>query len=134
MACRSTAIGLKLCQRLEEPDLKDCHGIAEFTLMVNKLFYALNVKLPRFGIRSSSKETEVIQEFLDTVNETEENHIAKVSVMFASQVTIESLRVTLASVRDLVADLSNGAHHVLTGKLNQDPLEEIFGCDKKLWR
>ncbi|KAH7980038.1 hypothetical protein HPB49_012804 [Dermacentor silvarum] len=143
---RSTAIGLKLYQRLEEPDLKDCDGTAEFTLMVNKLFDALNVKLPQFGIRSSSKEIvvkitfipsvaflkefarwlflKVIQEFLDAVIETEENHIAKGTVMFASQVTMESLRVTLASVRDLVADLlAKGARYVLAGKLNQDPLE-----------
>lgn len=46
--------------------------------------------------------------------------------MFASQVTIESLRVTLASVLDLIKDLlSEGADYVLTGKLNQDPLEVI---------
>lgn len=56
---RSTAIGLKVYQRLEEPDLKDCHGTAQFTLMVNNLFDALNVKLPKFGITSSSKEVEV---------------------------------------------------------------------------
>lgn len=104
----------------------------------------------------------VIQEFLDAVNKTEENHITNGTVMFASQVTMESLRVTLASVRDLITDLlSKGARYVLTGKLNQDPLEvsrlfflfitfmfahiafikkhvflfsEVFWCDKKLWR
>ncbi|KAL1445402.1 hypothetical protein MTO96_045036, partial [Rhipicephalus appendiculatus] len=121
---RSTAIGLKVYQRLEEPDLKDCHGTAQFTLMVNNLFDALNVKLPQFGITSSSKEVEVIQEFLDAVNTTEQSHIANGTVMFASQVTMESLRVTISSVRDLVIDLlSKGARYVLTGKLNQDPLE-----------
>ncbi|KAH8036601.1 hypothetical protein HPB51_002139 [Rhipicephalus microplus] len=121
---RSTAIGLKVYQRLEEPDLKDCHGTAQFTLMVNNLFDALNVKLPKSGITSSSKEVEVIQEFLDAVNKTEENHITNGTVMFASQVTMESLRVTLASVRDLITDLlSKGARYVLTGKLKQDPLE-----------
>lgn len=68
----------------------------------------------------------VIKDFLDAVNETEESHITKGTVMFASQVTMESLRVTLASVRDLIADLlSKGARFVLTGKLNQDPLEVI---------
>ncbi|KAH6920264.1 hypothetical protein HPB50_028748 [Hyalomma asiaticum] len=123
---RSTAIGLNVYQRLEEPDLKDCHGTAQFTLMVNNLFGAPNVKLPQFEITSSSKEIEVIQEFLDAVNKTEENHITNGTVMFASQVTMESLRVTLASVRDLVTDLlSKGARYVLTGKLNQDPLEYL---------
>ncbi|KAH8025801.1 hypothetical protein HPB51_012123 [Rhipicephalus microplus] len=128
---RSTAIGLKVYQRLEEPDLKDCHGTAQFTLMVNNLFDALNVKLPKFGITSSSKEVEVIQEFLDAVNKTEENHITNGTVMFASQVTMESLRVTLASVRDLITDLlSKGARYVLTSKLNQDPLERFFGVTR----
>lgn len=79
---------------------KTAHGTAEFTLMVNNIFDALNAKLPRFGITSSSEEIEVkimlyticttivneftrwsiwkaIQEFLDAINETEENHIAK---------------------------------------------------------
>ncbi|XP_075751693.1 uncharacterized protein LOC142817793 isoform X2 [Rhipicephalus microplus] len=128
---RSTAIGLKVYLWLEEPDLKDCHGTAQFTLMVNNLFDALNVKLPKFGITSSSKEVEVIQEFLDAVNTTEENHITNGTVMFASQVTMESLRVTLASVRDLITDLlSKGARYVLTGKLNEDPLEKFFGVTR----
>lgn len=65
----------------------------------------------------------VIQEFLDAVNKTKENHITNGTVMFTSQVTMESLRVTLASVRDLITDLSKGARYVLTGKLNEDPLE-----------
>lgn len=44
--------------------------------------------------------------------------------MFASQVTMESLRVTLSSILELTNDLlAKGARYVLTGKLNQDPLE-----------
>lgn len=82
--------------------------------------------------------------------------------MFASQVTMESIRVTLASVRDIIDNLlSKGARFVLTSKLNQDPLEvsnmffnhfhacvvrfiqkvpchsvfpEVLWCDKELWR
>ncbi|XP_077556947.1 uncharacterized protein LOC144170810 [Haemaphysalis longicornis] len=125
---RSTAIGLKVYQRLKEPGLQDGHGTAEW---VNNVFDALNVKLPQFGITSSSKEIEVIKKFLDAVNETEESHVTKGTVMFASQVTMESLRVTLASVRDLIGDLlSKGARFVLTGKLNQDPLERFFGVTR----
>lgn len=37
---------------------------------------------------------------------------------------MESLRVTLSSVLDIIRFLLlKGAHYVLTGKLNQDPLE-----------
>ncbi|KAH6932516.1 hypothetical protein HPB50_006815 [Hyalomma asiaticum] len=68
---------------------------------------------------------QVIGEFLRHVNVTEQNHIREGTVMFAPQVTTESLRVTLVSVLDLIRDLlSKGAQYVLTGKLNQDPLEE----------
>ncbi|KAH7968765.1 hypothetical protein HPB52_011170 [Rhipicephalus sanguineus] len=121
---RSVATGLKVYKRLQHPGLEDSDGTAQFTSLVNDLFDALNVKLPRFGIRSSSNEIEVIGEFLRLVNVTEQNHIREGTVMFASQVTMESLRVTLASVLDLIRDLlSKGAQYVLTGKLNQDPLE-----------
>lgn len=62
---------------------------------------------------------------------TEQNHISKGTVMFASQVTMEFLRVTLASVRDLTKDLlARGERYMLTGKLNQDPLESFFGMTR----
>nr|XP_037275120.1 uncharacterized protein LOC119167700 [Rhipicephalus microplus] len=73
---------------------------------------------------------QVITEFLRLVNVTEQNHITKGTVMFASQVTMESLRVTLASVLDLIRDLSEGADYVLTEKLNHDPLERFFGVTR----
>lgn len=47
--------------------------------------------------------------------------------MFATPATMQSLRVTLASVRDLISDLPRcRGHYVLTEKLNQDPLEVIM--------
>ncbi|KAH9364614.1 hypothetical protein HPB48_012839 [Haemaphysalis longicornis] len=51
------------------------------------------------------KKINVITEFLCLVNVTEQNHITKETFMFASQVTTESLRVTLASVLDLIKGL-----------------------------
>ncbi|KAG0443318.1 hypothetical protein HPB47_015049 [Ixodes persulcatus] len=121
---QSTAVGLKAYQRLQKPGFEDCNGTVQFTRLVNDHFDALNVKLPRFGIKSTSKEIEVIQEFLDIVDDTERNHMSRGTAMFALQITIESLRVTLASVRDVITDLlSKGAEFVLTGKLNQDLFE-----------
>lgn len=67
--------------------------------------------------------SKVIQEFLDIVDVMERNHISKEPAMFVSDVTTESLRVALASVRSLITDLSKAAHYVLTGKLNQDSME-----------
>ncbi|KAL1442806.1 hypothetical protein MTO96_030621 [Rhipicephalus appendiculatus] len=59
------------------------------------------------------------------------NHIREGTVMFASKVTMESLGVILTSVLDIIRDLlSEGAQYVLTGKLNQDPLERFFGITR----
>ncbi|KAG0442857.1 hypothetical protein HPB47_015547 [Ixodes persulcatus] len=123
----STSCGLKAYQRLKYPGLEDCGGTVEFTKRRNDVFDALNVNLPSRGIKEESKEIKIITDFLELVDETEHNHNTRGTVMFASPVTTQSLRVTLASVRDLISDLlRTGAHYVLTGKLNQDPLERFF--------
>lgn len=48
-------------------------------------------------------------------------------ILFASRQTMESLRVTLLSVLDIIEELlaAGGTLYVLTAKLNQDPLEVI---------
>lgn len=58
------------------------------------------------------------------LNTTERNAVKKNLKLFASQQTMESLRVTLLSTIDVTAFLlAQGANYVLTAKLNQDPLE-----------
>ncbi|KAL1477602.1 hypothetical protein MTO96_035607, partial [Rhipicephalus appendiculatus] len=71
----------------------------------------------------------VIKDFLNMLNETERNHCEKNTLLFASRQTMESLRVTLLSVLDIIEDLfaAEGTQYVLTAKLNQDPLERFFG-------
>ncbi|KAH7953079.1 hypothetical protein HPB49_004268 [Dermacentor silvarum] len=73
--------------------------------------------------------THVIKDFLNILNETERNHRQKNMILFASRQTIESLRVTLLSVLDIIEELlaAGGTLYVLTAKLNQDPLEWFFG-------
>ncbi|KAH7964589.1 hypothetical protein HPB51_027173 [Rhipicephalus microplus] len=62
------------------------------------------------------------------LNETERNSIEKNTKLFASQLTTESLRVTLMSVLDIITLLlDKDVRYVLTAKLNQDPLERFFG-------
>ncbi|KAH6945573.1 hypothetical protein HPB50_009092 [Hyalomma asiaticum] len=98
---RNTAIGLDVYRRLKQAGLEDCEGTA------------------------------IIQDFIDILDLTERNHVQKGTAMFASQVTMESLRVTLTSILDLTKDLlAKGARYVLTGKLNQDPLERFFGITR----
>ncbi|KAM7285665.1 hypothetical protein ISCGN_032552 [Ixodes scapularis] len=125
---RSTAVGVRVYNRLKCPGLEDCEGTVQFTVFINNLFDALKVKLPRHGIKRVSEEIRIITDVLDLVNLTEQNSISRGTVMFASKLTMEYLRVTLASVRDLTSDILNsGADYVLTGKLIQDPLESGVG-------
>lgn len=61
------------------------------------------------------------------LNVTEKNAVEKGLKLFASQLTTESLRVTLLSTLDIIDFLlDQGAHYVLTEKLNQEPLEVIM--------
>lgn len=67
---------------------------------------------------------QVIEDFLVMLNETEKNSIEKNTKLFASQLTTESLRVTLMSVLDIITLLlDKDVRYVLTAKSNQDPLE-----------
>lgn len=67
---------------------------------------------------------QVIIEFLEMLNSTEEESVNNNTKLFASQMTTESLRVTLVSVIDIITWLHDkGIRYVLTVKLNQDPLE-----------
>lgn len=58
------------------------------------------------------------------LNSTEEESVNNNTKLFASQMTTESLRVTLVSVIDIITWLHDkGVRYVLTVKPNQDPLE-----------
>lgn len=58
------------------------------------------------------------------LNSTEKSCKEDNTKMFASQMTIESLRVTLMSILDVIDLLhKQGVPYVVTVKLNQDPLE-----------
>ncbi|XP_075526178.1 uncharacterized protein LOC142557858 isoform X1 [Dermacentor variabilis] len=125
---RGTAIGIRVYREAKAAGMEDSEGTETFTMMLNDLFDALNTKLPARGVRRHSKEIQVIKDFLELLNVTEQNAIQKNLKLFASQQTTESLRVTLMSTLDIVDDLlRQGALYVLTAKLNQDPLERHFG-------
>lgn len=67
---------------------------------------------------------QVIKDYLEMLDETERNHCNRNMLLFASRQTVESLRVTLLSILDIIDELlEEGVPYVLTAKLNQDPLE-----------
>ncbi|KAH7967511.1 hypothetical protein HPB49_025266 [Dermacentor silvarum] len=72
----------------------------------------------------NSQKIEVTKNFLIMLNMTEKNSIERNTKLFASQLTTDSLRVTLMSVLDIITLLlDKDVRYVLTAKLNQDPLE-----------
>ncbi|KAH8019311.1 hypothetical protein HPB51_018823 [Rhipicephalus microplus] len=72
--------------------------------------------------------TQVIKDFLALLNMTERNALCSGLKLFASQMMTEAMRVTLLSTLDIIEYLfGQGAHYILTAKLNQDPLERHFG-------
>ncbi|XP_037504745.2 uncharacterized protein LOC119379517 [Rhipicephalus sanguineus] len=125
---RGTAIGIRIYREAGTEGLRGSEGTEVFTRHLNDLFDALNIKLPERGIKRHSKEIQVIKDFLEMLNSTEKNSVEQGLKLFASQQTTQSLRVTLMSTLEVIEFLlDEGAHYVLTAKLNQDPLERHFG-------
>ncbi|KAH7982375.1 hypothetical protein HPB52_004289 [Rhipicephalus sanguineus] len=134
---RGTAIGIRIYREAGTEGLRGSEGTEVFTRLLNDLFDALNIKLPERGIKRHSKEIQassgsssyvlmliVIKDFLEMLNSTEKNSVEQGLKLFASQQTTQSLRVTLMSTLEVIEFLlDEGAHYVLTAKLNQDPLE-----------
>ncbi|KAH6935928.1 hypothetical protein HPB50_011478 [Hyalomma asiaticum] len=125
---RSVAIGFSIYREQNTPEFENTHGTESFTLLLNNVFDALNARIPAEGIRKDSRQIQVLKDFLNMLNETEQQCRQTNTKMFASQMTVESLRVTLMSVLDIIDIMhSKGVPYVLTAKLNQDPLERFFG-------
>ncbi|XP_077537531.1 uncharacterized protein LOC144149751 [Haemaphysalis longicornis] len=125
---RSTAIGLRVYREEGTDGFQDTAETEAFTRMINDVFDALNAKLPKEGIRANSPKIQVIKDFLVMLDTTEFNHNTKNTLLFASRQTMESLRVTLLSIIDIINELHKaGVPYVLTAKLNQDPLEILLG-------
>ncbi|XP_075727294.1 uncharacterized protein LOC142768833 isoform X1 [Rhipicephalus microplus] len=76
--------------------------------------------------KASAEKDKIIKQFLDVLNVSEKNALEKGTKLLASQLTTESLRVTLLSTLDIISYLFNkDAAYVLTAKLNQDPWSGI---------
>lgn len=60
-----TAVGMRVHREARTPGLEDSVGNETFTMMLNDLFDALNIKLPYRGIKCHSKEIQVRPTFVD---------------------------------------------------------------------
>ncbi|KAJ3640483.1 hypothetical protein Zmor_003777 [Zophobas morio] len=95
------------------------------------MFDSLNRKIPAHGVRPGSKDYTIIEDSIRWLNDWEDNYKSgKIdSSEFLTKNTAEGLRVTLHSALDLCVYVTEkySFSYLLTGKINQDSLEEFFG-------
>ncbi|KZS03101.1 Uncharacterized protein APZ42_034258 [Daphnia magna] len=106
-----------------------------FTKLINDVFDAMNGRCIAQGINviNGWKKKKRLDIFLDILEEEEEckrtrkpNDPDTPVKMFLSDTTLQSWRVTVLRVRALTEEMFNvESTSVLTGKLNQDPLESV---------
>ncbi|KAF0704077.1 Uncharacterized protein FWK35_00031278 [Aphis craccivora] len=114
-------------QHIEE--LKYSEETEKFTSIFNSVFDALNRRYPAEGIRSSSKDIQVLEESISWLNDWE-SHVIKGNIKkdeFLTNSTANGLRVTMKSTIDLSKYLLEtcGFKYVLTNKMNQDRFEQF---------
>lgn len=112
---------------------KDSETTERFTKLVNDVFDVMNGRYTAQGINVTNwwkkkKKLDIFLEILDVTeecNRTRKPNDPKTPVkMFLSNTTLQAWRVTVLSVIALTEEMFNvGYTSVLTGKLNQDPLE-----------
>ncbi|XP_071640111.1 uncharacterized protein [Temnothorax longispinosus] len=122
----SVAKGLRFYKG-REPELQDCEPTANFCKWMNDMFDALNRTNPIDGVTPGNSDFEVIEESLKKLDAWEKQVREKKlsNDLFLTKPTAEGLRVTLKSMLDLITYLTEhcGFSYVLTGRINQDPLE-----------
>ncbi|XP_043468847.1 uncharacterized protein LOC122502731 isoform X1 [Leptopilina heterotoma] len=110
------------------PDMfKNCEATAEFCLKINNLFDILNITNPEKGLRIDSPNYEKLLQFLSWLNDWEQlvfdGKLRREECFTESSTT--GLRISIHSTIGLSKDLleKHGFPYVLTGRINQDPLE-----------
>ncbi|KAH6945673.1 hypothetical protein HPB50_009587 [Hyalomma asiaticum] len=133
---RTVAKGLQFYARLGAPRLYDVEPTVEFTLLLNDMFDALNRRFPAEGLTPGCKDFDVLIKAPEWLDDWEEE-VLRGDIhkdLFLTQSTADGLRVTLKSVRELSLYLLEHCDfkYVLTGKMNQDPLECFFGIIRQV--
>lgn len=129
---KSVGSGLLKAAQYFPDEFKGCETTGDFCLRINNVFDALNRNNSNnSGLREGSEDYKVLREFLNYLDSWERRVIKKEikSVEFLTDVTAEGLRVTINSAIDLSILLlyKYNFDYVLTGRMNQDPLERFFG-------
>jgi hypothetical protein len=120
-------------------------GTEKLAILMNNTFDVLNGRFYAEGISNKVNQndekkrtvTEIKWATLNTMlnvlditemsHQSREKHSSSPSEMFCSQTTLKALRITINSTMVLSEELlENDYHTVLTGKMNQDPIEVQF--------
>lgn len=99
-----------------------------FILKMSKLIKVMTSRSSKRALRPDSRDFLFLEQFLNFLNEWQ-SHAQNSKKGFLSESTAEGLRVTLQSTLDLVRYLSSqcGFKYLLTSRLSQDKLENLFG-------
>ncbi|XP_077513304.1 uncharacterized protein LOC144124486 [Amblyomma americanum] len=101
-----------------------------FIRRMSKLISAMTSRWSRDAMRPKSQALGEVENFLRYLNAWE----AEVKLGFISQGTAEGLRVTLSSTISILDYITGklGYKYLLTARLSQDPLENIFGILRQM--
>lgn len=93
---------------------------------MNRLISVMTSRHPAEALRPNSPSARVLSDFLEYLGAWEQH--AGGAGGFLSESTAVGLRVTLTSTLELLSYLSTiGYRYLMTSRLSQDPLENIFG-------
>ncbi|KAL4091679.1 hypothetical protein QTP88_026332 [Uroleucon formosanum] len=128
---RSMACGIEFYRRRKVIGLGGSEETQKFILLLNNLFDTLNCRYTAEGITKSSKNFKIMEDAEIWLNNWETN-VKKTKLSqneFLTSSTAKGLCVTIRSSIELSKYLlyNRGFSYVLTGKMNQDPLETFFG-------
>ncbi|XP_077507406.1 uncharacterized protein LOC144118317 [Amblyomma americanum] len=100
----------------------------QFITIMQKLISVMTSRVPSEALRKNSEEEAVLQNALDYISRWEAN-TGPTKAGFLSSSTAEGLRVTLKGTLELLTYLTEcvGYKYLLTSRLSQDPLENLFG-------
>ncbi|KAM7312997.1 uncharacterized protein ISCGN_002918 [Ixodes scapularis] len=104
-----------------------------FVKKMRDLISVMTSRRSKDALRPGSRKEAVLQEFLDYLN-TWEASAGTQGQGFLSRSTAEGLRVTLSSTLSLLDYVTGelGYRYLLTSRLSQDPIENLFGILRQM--
>lgn len=102
-----------------------------FVRLMKDVIEIMTSRFPAAALRASSRKADRLAEFLEYLNEWERS---AENSGFISASTAEGLRVTLSSTLSLLqyATTKLGFRYIMTSRLSQDVLEQLFGILRQM--